>query len=365
VITKFGSEAITDELLERITKITSHRIPLHSFLKRKIFFSHRDMKFILDHYEKGQPFYLYTGRGPSQQMHIGHLIPFMFTQYLQEAFNVPVIIQITDDEKFMSKNHELTMEQSRYYARENIRDIIACGFNPKKTFIFCDLDSMGFLYPNVCRIQKLISNNQIRSIFGVDGSDNIGKTAFPAIQAAPAFSSTFPQIFPNTKNIPCLIPCGIDQDPYFRMTRDISQRLHHSKPALIHSKFLPSVRGQLEKMSASDPNSAIYLTDSSAEIKRKIMKYAYSGGRDTLEEQRKYGADLSVDIPFLYLSFFLDNDEELTIIKKAYETGSVLTSEVKKRLVTCLTELVMAHQKKRSAVTEEIMNLFMSMRPLI
>lgn len=40
------------------------------------------MEMILDVYEKKQPFYLYTGRGPSSEaMHMGHLIPFIFTKY--------------------------------------------------------------------------------------------------------------------------------------------------------------------------------------------------------------------------------------------------------------------------------------------
>ena len=39
-------------------------------------------------------------QGPSSEaLHLGHLIPFMFTQYLQEAFQVPLVIQLTDDEK--------------------------------------------------------------------------------------------------------------------------------------------------------------------------------------------------------------------------------------------------------------------------
>lgn len=54
----------------------------HRFLRRKIFFSHRSMHELLNDYEKGQPFYLYTGRGPSSDsMHLGHLIPFIFTKY--------------------------------------------------------------------------------------------------------------------------------------------------------------------------------------------------------------------------------------------------------------------------------------------
>ena len=43
----------------------------------------RDFINILDRYEQGKPFFLYTGRGPSSDsMHLGHLIPFMFTKFV-------------------------------------------------------------------------------------------------------------------------------------------------------------------------------------------------------------------------------------------------------------------------------------------
>ena len=41
----------------------------------------RDLNEILDLFEKGEKFYLYTGRGPSSEaLHLGHLVPFMFTK---------------------------------------------------------------------------------------------------------------------------------------------------------------------------------------------------------------------------------------------------------------------------------------------
>ena len=51
------------------------------------------------------------------------------------------------------------------------------------------------------------------AIFGLTETDSIGKIAFPAIQAAPAVSSSFPFIFGenNKEELPCLIPCAIDQ----------------------------------------------------------------------------------------------------------------------------------------------------------
>lgn len=83
LIDKFGSQSITPELIARVERLTKR--PAHHWLRRGIFFSHRDLTWILDQYEAGRPFYLYTGRGPSSDaLHLGHLIPFMFTKYLQE-----------------------------------------------------------------------------------------------------------------------------------------------------------------------------------------------------------------------------------------------------------------------------------------
>lgn len=68
----------------------------HPWLRRGIFFSHRDFELILDLYEAKKPWYLYTGRGPSSDaLHMGHLIPFMFTKWLQDTFDVPLVIQMT------------------------------------------------------------------------------------------------------------------------------------------------------------------------------------------------------------------------------------------------------------------------------
>lgn len=66
-------------------------------------------------------------------------------------------------------------------AHENIKDIIAFGFDPAKTFIFSDIEYMATLYPNVLRVQKAITLNQIKGIFGFSDSDNIGKWAYPPV----------------------------------------------------------------------------------------------------------------------------------------------------------------------------------------
>jgi len=361
LIAQFGSSPIGQDIIDRFERLTGKRA--HQFLRRGLFFSHRDLKEILDAYEAGKPFYLYTGRGPSSDsLHFGHLIPFMFTKYLQDAFNVPLVVQMTDDEKFLWK--DITFSDVRRYMRENVKDIIALGFDISKTFIFSNLDYLGHMYPVILRIEKCVLANQVKHIFGFTDADNIGKYSFPAIQAAPSFAAAFPHIFGERKDIRCLIPQAIDQDPYFRMTRDVAPRLGYHKPSLIHSKFFPALQGHDTKMSASDQNSAIYLTDKPDDIKNKINKYAFSGGRDTAEEQRRVGANLDVDITYHYLTFFLEDDAQLADIKEKYSTGKMLTGEIKKILIELLSNLVRRHQEARALVTEDVVDAFMAVRKL-
>lgn len=220
----------------------------------------------------------------------------------------------TDDEKFLFK-HELKPEQTRAFASLNARDIIAVGYDLKRTLIFSNYDYMGgAFYRNVSKISRQIPYNQAKATFGFTDSDNIGKIHFAAIQAAPAFANSFPQIFGDATGIPCLIPCAIDQDPYFRLTRDVAQKLKYQKPALLHSRFFPALQGPQTKMSASDANSSIFMTDTPNQIKNKINKHGFSGGKETEEEHRKFGGDTDVDVSYQYLSFFLEDDEELARI---------------------------------------------------
>ncbi|KAM4666409.1 tryptophan--tRNA ligase, cytoplasmic isoform 2-T4 [Amazona ochrocephala] len=324
LIVRFGSSKIDTDLINRIERAVGQKP--HRFLRRGIFFSHR---------------------------------------WLQEVFDVPLVIQLTDDEKYLWK--DMTTEKAYEYAKENAKDIIACGFDINKTFIFSDLDYLGTstgFYKNVVKVQKHVTFNQVKGIFGFTDSDCIGKISFPAIQAAPSFSSSFPQIFNGKENIQCLIPCAIDQDPYFRMTRDVAPRIGQPKPALLHSVFFPALQGAQTKMSASDPNSSIFLTDTPKQIKTKINKHAFSGGRDTIEEHRKYGGNCDVDVSFMYLTFFLEDDDRLEQLKQAYTSGELLTGELKKVLIETLQPLIAAHQERRKQVTDEMVKQFMTPRKL-
>ncbi|KAH1699146.1 hypothetical protein KXV84_001116 [Aspergillus fumigatus] len=380
LVREFGATRISKELLERFERVTGRRP--HRFMRRGIVFSHRDLNLILDRYEKGQPFYLYTGRGPSSDsMHVGHTIPFEFTKcvvhflldvseneltrngftrWLQDVFDCPL--------KYMH-SQKIEVDDAKKYAKANAKDIIAVGFDMKKTFIFSDFDFVGgAFYENICRMAKRITINSVRGTFGFNDSNNVGEFHFCATQSATAFATSFPHIFGTDRkkvsSIPCLIPCAIDQDPYFRQCREHAEKMKYKKPSLIHAIFLPALQGPGSKMSASVETSAIFMNDAPNRIKNKINKYAFSGGQDTAELQRQLGANTKDDVPFQYLTFFMEDDEELERIRVAYEKGEMLTGEVKQKCIAELQAYVQAFQERRAQVTDEIVAEFMRPRSL-
>ncbi|KAK0652287.1 hypothetical protein B0T16DRAFT_454666 [Cercophora newfieldiana] len=367
LVEEFGTKKIDQALLERFECVTGKKP--HRFLRRGIVFSHRDFELILDRYERGEPFFLYTGRGPSSDsVHVGHTIPFEFTKWLQDTFDVPLVIMLTDDEKYLF-SEKRTIEEVQGYCSSNAKDIIAIGFDPAKTFIFSDFEFVGgAFYRNIVRLSKHITLNQARAIFGFNDSTNIGRIHFGSIQGATSWASSFPHIFgtdeKKTAAIPALIPCAIDQDPYFRMTRDVSARIHYAKPSLIHAKFLDALQGPGTKMSASIDESAIFMKDTPNQIKNKINKYAFSGGKVSVEEHREKGGDTSVDVSFQYLRFFLEDDDELERIRVAYEKGELLTGELKAICIKELQTYVAAFQERRAKVEDKVVDLFMERRPL-
>jgi len=343
LIKKFGTEKISSEILKRIIRITGED---HFMLRRGIFFSHREMGRILDDYEKGKKFFLYTGRGPSGHTHIGHLVPWVFSKWLQDKFDVNMYFQLTDDEKFYSKQN-LTLEDTSRFAYENALDFIALGFKPSNTKIIINTKNIQTLYPIAAQVAKKINFSNTKAVFGFTNETNIGMIFYTSLQSAPCF----------IEDKPVLIPLGVDQDPHFRLTRDIAPKIGKPKPALIHNIMIPGLSGPRGKMSASDENGTIYTTDSPNIVKKKINRHAFSGGKSDIEQHRKLGGNPDIDVSYQYLRIFFEpDDKKLKTIHDDYKSGKMLTGELKAILIEKINEFLAVHQIKREKAKDQIHN---------
>lgn len=359
LVNEFGVQKISSELLDRFCRVTKCEKP-HRLLRRGLFFAHRDLELILDDLEQGKQIFIYTGRGPtSEALHLGHIVPIEFTAWLQKTLDAIVVFQMADDEKYWFK--DLEFDQVYQLGFKNARDIIALGFNPDKTFMFSSRDyTSDRSYQKVTfDIMKKTTTKSIKAIFGIEDEGCVGQLMWPAYQTAAAFSEAFEKIFMK-KQARCLVAYAIDQDPYFRMARDVAPKLGYIKPSSIMSRFLPALEGDAKMSSTGNngPVKTIFLTDSEKEVKDKINKYAFSGGKDTVEEHRKYGGDLQVDVCYQWLKHFLEDDAELEEIAKKYASGEMLTGELKAITIKAVNEIIKQHREAREAVTDEIVARF-------
>ena len=168
---------------------------------------------------------------------------------------------------------------------------------------------------------------------------------YTSLQSAPCF----------IEDMPVLIPFGVDQDPHFRITRDIAPKINKPKPALIHNIMIPALGGPKGKMSASNENETIYTTDSPEAVKKKINKYAFSGGQPNVEEHRKKGGNPDIDVSYQYLRiFFEQDDKKLEQIHDDYKSGKMLTGELKQILIEKINKFLASHQEKREKARDQL-----------
>src|SRR5438309_6497118 len=342
LIRDFGTQAIAGSLAKKLEEILGDAAYL---IRRRIFFSHRDLNLVLDDYSKGNGLFLYTGRGPSGPMHIGHIIQFYFTKWLQDKFQSTVYIQITDDEKFLEEKRNLTYEDTQKWAVDNTLEIAAVGFDPDRTFILQDTEFIGHAYPLILKIARRVNFSLAKSVFGFTGETNIGFSFYPSIQILPSL----------LEKRRCLIPSAIDQDPYWRIQRDIAESMGYYKAAAVHSKFLPPLTGMKDKMSSSKPETAIYLSDDDKTARNKVYRHAFSGGQASIEEHRKLGGNPDIDVPFQWLyMFFEPDDKRIEEVRSEYKGGRMLTGDLKDILVEKVTKFLREHRGRREKARAQV-----------
>ena len=142
---------------------------------------------------------------------------------------------------------------------------------------------------------------------------------------------------------------GMDQRHAHMLARDIAEKMKRKKVVSVHGFLLSSLKGNSRmdnfvKMSKSDPNSAILVTDDRADIERKInAAYCPPGQVDgnPVDEIMKYIVipyyDKEIVISGKEGKITIDNAE---IFDQAYIKGEIQPSELKNTVSTILDEMI-------------------------
>lgn len=353
LIKEFGLKSISDLKL-------SKQFQENILFRRGVIFAHRDFDRILDCVKNKKPFVMMTGLMPSGEFHLGHMLVAQQIIFYQKL-GAKIYLAVADLEAYLTRGKSL--EELRKIAIDKyLVNYIALGLKPENIDFYFqsersnNSEKANAYYSLASEFSKYATFNEFKAVYG---ELNPGRIQASILQASDMFH---PQLSEFEGKVPVLVPVGADQDPHLRIARDMKTRFKEKdfiQLSSTYNVFLPSLKGG-SKMSSSDSMSYISMTDKPEEVKKKINKYAFSGGKSSIEEHRKHGGNPDVDVSFQYLKMFFEpDDKKLEKIEKDYRSGKLLTGELKAYLIDKINAFLKEHQKKRKEA-EKLVEKFIS-----
>ncbi|MCS7136655.1 MAG: tryptophan--tRNA ligase [Nitrososphaerota archaeon] len=337
LMAEFGIEPVTDELISNF--------PLtHRLLRRKVEFGHRDLSRIVDNIRKNEAYAVMSGIKPTGEFHLGTMMTAEEIIFYQSLSSKSVAHYCIADLEALADNG-IPLEESHEIAVGNVADLLALGLDYKRAYIYKQseeksVQKMAFVFSTA------VTFNMLEAIYG---PKQIKYYLSALIQVGDIM---LPQTEEHGGPKPVLVPVGIDQDPHIRLSRDIAKKFKFIPPSAVFHKLTRSLLGE-EKMSKRNPMSMMTLSDDPELARRKVWS-ALTGGRGTVEEQRRLGGEPEKCVVFeLMTNHFIDDDDELRKIYWECRTGIRLCGDCKSQLADIVSSFLMKHQQKR----EDFMDL--------
>jgi tryptophanyl-tRNA synthetase len=393
MFTEFGIEPI-EPLLRRMKNP-----PV--FMRRGIVVGHRDYEPIASAIENRTPFHVLSGFMPSGHPHLGHLMVMKEMVWHVQQGGCGYMA-VADREAHAVRN--ISWEKCHTYAKEYLRCLYALGFEGTAYYQSSNTALKDLAFEAAIKVNF----SDLNAIYGFSPETSLGHAMSVITQVADIL---FPQL--DSKPAPTIVPVGIDQDPHIRLTRDVARKLRmftveqregyvsvRSKnapeaalkevqrsfanaksyamhvdipggdistvqesvrqielrhggygffaPSSTYHTFMPGLQGG--KMSSSIPESSFGFHEPLKDIKKKVMS-ALTGGRVTLEEQKRLGGEPEkCSVYLLNLFHLVEDDAELGEICRACRAGELMCGTCKKETFERVKEFLQEFQDKMDAV---------------
>jgi len=369
----FGIEPIAP-LLDLLPEVPA-------FMRRGIIVGHRDYRPIALAIRDRRPFHVLTGFMPSGHPHLGHLLVMREVVWHVEQGGSGMIT-IADREAHAVRG--LSWDDCDRYGREYLTALYALGYRGEAYFQSRNNALKDLAFEAATRVNF----SALQAIYGFAAETTLAHAMSVITQVADIL---YPQV--AGEPAPTIVPVGLDQDPHIRLTRDVANGLRfflvedrgdhisvraknapegavaavakalpNSKayeghvdvrgmpcevvgevvrgierelggfgfhpPSATYHTFMPGLVGG--KMSSSIPESSFGFTEPTAAVRKKVMG-AVTGGRTTLEEQRRLGGEPERCTLFELNRFHMcDDDTELAEVRRRCLAGETTCGACKK-----------------------------------
>jgi len=375
------------------------------FMRRGIVVGQRDYLPVARAIRNHTPFHLLTGFMPSGHPHLGHLMLMReIVWHVQQGANG--YVTIADREAYAVRG--LSWEKCREYGKEYLSCLYALGFEGQTYFQSRNSRLKDLAFEAATKVNF----SELSAIYGFTPETDLAHADSVITQVADIL---YPQV--DREPAPTLVPVGIDQDPHIRLTRGIAHKfrmftveeredyisvrsknapetaLDAVKKAFPHAKkyeghvdikgaacadvstkireieracggyafytpsstyhvFLPGLTGG--KMSSSVPESFISFFEPEAAVRKKVMS-ALTGGRMTLEEQRRLGGEPGKCTLYLLNMFhMITDDEKLAGLHRKCTSGEITCGQCKKETAERVVAFLKDFKEKMDVAAEKI-----------
>jgi tryptophanyl-tRNA synthetase len=316
------------------------------YMRRGIIFGHREFDRVLETMKQGGDFAVMSGIKPTGDFHLGTLMTARQIIYFQQQ-GAQAFYAIADIEAY--EDNRLPFKETEKLAVGNVADLLALGFDPKKGYIYRQYKEQ--------RVRDLAihfgAGVTLATMKAIYGERHIGLYLSALVQAGDIL---MPQLKDFGGPKPTVVPVGVDQDAHLRFTRDLASKFRRKfkfiPPSSTCHKILKGLDGS-SKMSKRNPMSYFTLNETPQAIGKKIMS-AFTGGRATVEEQKKLGGVPEIcPVYEIEMYHFVEDDNDMVETYKCCKCGSLLCGEHKARTKKIILKFVEDHQRKREKLVDK------------
>ncbi len=341
---EFGIEPVAP-LLSRFKRLSHH-------LSRGIDFGQRDLSRVLDAIDSNKPYAVMSGIKPDRSFHLGNKMTADDMVYFQSlSKKATVFYSIADVEAYADNG--LSFAETSKIAVRNVADMLALGLDPDKAVAYKQSEEVRVMRMSTI-FSRSVTNNMLRAIYG---ERQIGLYLSALIQAGDILMPQLPELGGPK---PVLVPVGADQDPHIRLARDLAAKhaadFGFVPPSSVYHRLELALTGG-SKMSKREPESGFTLDDSPAEASKRVRS-AFTGGRATVEEQRRLGGMADIcPVYDLYRFHFAADDAHSEKVYDECVKGVRMCGGCKDEAAGLVKSFLERHQKKRDSMMGEAEDL--------
>ena len=285
-----------------------------------------------------------TGDRPTGHLHLGHYVGSIKNR-LEMQNDYECFFIIADLHTLTTKQEKKDVKELSENIKAMVLDYLACGIDPNKSCIYVQSSVMevailNLIFSNLVTVPRL---QRIPSIKDMAKNANLselpqGLLGYPVLQAADI-------LLPRAT----FVPVGKDNESHVELTREIAKRFNYlydevfPLPKTITSEISTLIGTDgVAKMSKSIGN-AIFLSDSSDEVKKKVRKMYTDPNRTSSDVPGK----VEGNPVFIYHDAFNPNKEEVEDLKERYRKGKVGDVEVKDKLALAINTFLEPIRERR------------------